>query len=220
MNYIEDIEDKVKSLVNAFRDHKAVLTQCGTLSTLDWRRPGTGVNAVRFVFDSGRYNAVYITGEVGQAIIRPTCRASLWEMAICFTSRTDKLNVNVGYFMEKMATSGDRYEWTSGDWIEDFKNHCEDYGLIPPEDFIDAIEGMWSSPVEFYDDRPPLISEKARKDLEKMDPDYRGWVYDCGKRVNVRIIAWLVALRLAYEQIERIADSERRQLQPNGGRKK
>ena len=27
MNYIEDIEDKVKSLVNAFRDHKAELTQ-------------------------------------------------------------------------------------------------------------------------------------------------------------------------------------------------
>ncbi|MBR3223400.1 MAG: hypothetical protein IKF72_14370 [Kiritimatiellae bacterium] len=209
MNYIEDIEDKVKSFVNVFRDHKAELTQCGTLSALDWRRPGTGVYAVRFVFDSDRYNdAVYITGDFGQAVILPTCRARLREMAIWFTSRTDKLNVNVGYFMEKMATSGDRYEWTRNDWIEDFKKHCEDYGLIPPEDFIDDVEGIWSSSVEFYDDQPPRISEKARKDLEKMDPDYWEWVYDCGKRVDARVIAWLVALRLAYEQTECKADSE------------
>lgn len=204
MNYIEDIEDKVKSFVNAFRDHKAELTQCGTLSALDWRRPGTGVYAVRFVFDSSRYNAVYITGDLGQAVILPTCRASLREMAICFTRRTDKLKVNVEYFMEKMATSGDCYEWTSRDWIEDFKKHCEDYGLIPPEDFIDDVEGMWSSPVEFYDDMPPRISEKARQDLKKMDPDCREWVYDCGKRVSARVIGWLVALRLAAEQIERV----------------
>lgn len=211
MNYIEDIEAKVKSFVNAFRDHKAELTQCGTLSALDWRRPDTGVYAVRFVFDSSRYNAVYITGDLGQAVILPTCRANLREMAICFTSRTDKLaklNVNVGYFMEKMASPSDRYEVARKNWIEDFKKHCEDYELIPPEGFVDDVEGMWSSPVEFHDDQPPRISEKARQDLEKMDPDYWEWVYDCGKRVNARIIAWLVALRLAYEQIERIADSE------------
>lgn len=201
MNYIEDIEDKVKSFVNAFRDHKAELTQRDTLSALDWRRPDTWHYAVRFVFDSSRYNAVYITGDFGNAVILPTCRTSLREMAICFTSRTDKLNVNAEYFMEKTVMSGDRYEWTIANWIEDFKKHCEDYGLIPPEGFIDDVEGVWSSPVEFYDDKPPRISEKARQDLEKMDPDYREWVYNCGKRVHARVIAWLVALRLAYEQM-------------------
>ena len=205
MNYTQDIKKKVKFAIQIFENHKAELTQCGQLSVLDWRRPGSVFYAVRIVFDPERYNAVYITGDLGCAVIRPTCRASLDAMARCFTLRnSDRMvSVNVEYFMEKFETSSDRHEWSEETFIEDLRNQCTVRGLVPPEDLIDTIEVGWSSPVEFFEhDRPPCISEAARQDLRKMDADYAEWIHDCGKRVSLSVILWLVALRLASEQIE------------------
>ena len=203
MKYMEDIGKKVADAVRYFRDNRATLTRHGPFEVLDWRRPDTVVCSVRIEFDVGYPNAAYITGDLGEAIIRPTCKAALADMASCFTRRgkNGDLKVNCGYFMEKLATASDRYEWSREAFVEDFKGRCEEYGLIPPEDFMDEL-GDYFSPVEFFDDKPPVISGDAQRDLEEMDRDYWEWIYDCGKRVSSRVIAWLVALRLAAEQLE------------------
>ena len=203
MKYMEDIGKKVADAVRYFRDNRATLTRHGPFEVLDWRRPDTVVCSVRIVFDIGYPNAAYIRGDLGEAIIRPTCKAALADMASCFTHRGENgdLKVKCGYFMEKIATASDRYEWSREAFVEDFKGRCEEYGLIPPEDFMDEL-GDYFSPVEFFDDKPPVISRDAQRDLEEMDRDYWEWIYDCGKRVSSRVIAWLVALRLAAEQLE------------------
>ncbi len=204
MKYFEDIERKVARCVDSFRNHKATLLRHGFWEVLDWRMPDTGLYAVRIVFDPGP-NAAYITGDLGEAIIRPTCKATLASMASCFTSRDEKgcVKVNVGYFMEKFATASDRYGWCKEDFVEDFKDRCEEYELTPPENFLDDIDNYFS-PVEFFDDQPPVVAEEARCELEEMDADYPEWFYDCGKRVSARVIGWLVAIRLASEHIERV----------------
>ena len=203
MKYMEDIGKKVADAVRYFRDNRATLTRHGPLEVLDWRRPDTVVCSVRIVFDIGYPNAAYITGDLGEAIIRPTCKASLASMASCFTRRGENgdLEVNCGYFMEKIATASNRYEWSREDFVEDFKGRCAECGLTPPEDFLDELDD-YLSPVEFFDDKPPVISVDVQRDLEEMDRDYWEWIYDCGKRVSSRVIAWLVALRLAAEQLE------------------
>lgn len=203
MKYIEDIERKVARCVDSFREHKATLTRHGSLEVLDWRRPNSIFYAVRIVFDHGA-NAAYITGDIGEAIIKPTCKATLASMASCFTRWDEKgeVQVNVSYFMEKFAVASDRYGWSMENFVEDFKARCEEHYLTPPADFLDDLDGYFS-PVEFFDDRPPVVAEKTRSELAEMDADYWEWFYDCGKRVSVRVIGWLVALRLAAEQLER-----------------
>ena len=211
MDYIQDVERKVANAIRLFRDHKAELTHCGTFEVLDWRRPGSGIYAVRIVFDTGRNNVAYITGDLGCAIIRPTCKAALHDMACCFTSRDSdgKMRVDTSYFMEKFETSSCRHEWSKETFVEDFKNQCEQTALEPPENFIEDIESGWYSPVDFFDHtRPPCISERGRKDLAKMDEEYQSWIYDCGKRVSNRVIAWMVALRLASDQVGYKADKQ------------
>lgn len=202
MNYTEDIECKVARCIESFRNHKATLSRHGTLEVLDWRKPDSCFYSVRIVFDPGP-NSAYITGDIGEAIIRPTCAATLASMASCFTRRDENgcVKVNAGYFMEKFATASDRHVWCKEDFVEDFKARCEVYHLTPPEDFLDDIDD-YCSPVEFYDDKAPVVDEETRSELAEMDADYWEWFYDCGKRVSARVIGWLVALRLAAEQIE------------------
>ena len=207
MKYIEDVEKKVADALGYFRDNRATLTRHDSIEVLDWRRPNTVVCSVRMVFDAGRTNAVYITGDLGAAIIRPTCKAALVDMASCFTRwERGSLKVNCGYFMEKIAAASDLYEWSQDAFVEDFKNRCEEYQLTPPDDFLDDRDGYFS-PVEFFDDRPPVVSGDAKRDLEEMDGDYWEWFYDCGKRVSSRVVAWLVTLRLAVEQIGKQQDA-------------
>ena len=61
--------------------------------------------------------------------------------------------------------------------------------------------GIWNDGVECDNEKGITLSDNAKYDLEEIDRDYWEWIYDCGKRVSVRVILWLVALRLAYEAV-------------------
>lgn len=205
MNYEEYIEGTVAEAVKAFSGHEATLRAgMNGIEVLDFRKPGTVCYSLRVVFDHERGGRVYISGDLGEAVVYPTCDATLCGMAECFTRRDKSgvIRVNWGYFLEKVRASSDRYCWDAEAFAHDFKEHCDEYGLTGAEEFLDENLDYWSSGIDVDCTHGVTLSDGAKRDLEEIDRDYRGWVYDCGKRVSARVILWLVALRLAHEAVK------------------
>lgn len=205
VNYEEYDKKIIDKAIKAFECHDVnfrIGLSC--VDVLDFRKPGTVCYSLRVVFDHERGNRVYISGDLGEAVIYPTCPATLQGMAECFTRRDEDgtIHVNWGYFLEKVRAASDRYCWDSDTFTQDFKEHCSQYGISSAEDFLDEHMNVWDNGVDVDDLRGITLSEDAKRELEELDADYWEWVYDCGKRVSPRVILWLVALRLAYEAVE------------------
>ena len=204
MNYEEYIEGTVAKAVKAFSGHEATLRAgMNGIDVLDFRKPGTGCYSLRVVFDHERGGRVYISGDLGEAVVYPTCDATLCGMAECFTRRdkSGEIRVNWGYFLEKVRASSDRYCWDAEAFAHDFKEHCDEYDLTGAKEFLDENLDVWSSGIDVDCVHGVTLSDGAKLDLEEIDGDYREWVYECGKRVSARVILWLVALRLAHEAV-------------------
>lgn len=181
------------------------------IDVLDFMRSdGSVIYNMRVIFDHERTNRVFIAGDLGEAVIYPTCPATLKGMADCFTRRDEEgeIEVNPWYFLEKVAESSDRYEWSYENFREDFDRRVKEYGLILPEDFYEDFIDSWCPDISIDSREGVIASDRAKSALADIDRDYQEWLYDCGKRVSPRVIMWLVALRLAWEAVEK---NERRQ---------
>lgn len=200
----------IESAVRAFKDHKAAYRVSGAgFSVLDWKRPGTIQYWVRMVFDHERDNtmAVYITGDLGEAVVYPTCPASLEDMANCFTSREPggPIDINETYFLEKVKTGNHLFEWGMDEFKEDLREEFvrrfgkdEDQHELN-EFFEEYCDGYLPNVV--IDNGVHITDSFARDALESIFPDWNEWIYSCGKRVSNFVVFWLVAMRLAYEQL-------------------
>jgi hypothetical protein len=202
-NYDAHVIDEA---VKAFAKHETIYTiGLSCIDVLDFREPDSCVYALRVVFDHQRGNRVYISGDLGEAVVYPTCPATLEDMAYCFSSRKDdgSISVNWGYFLEKLRATSDRWQWTPERFWEDFKEHCKEAD-IDADDFIEDYENAYrDSNVEIDARLGVTLSKTAQFELREIAPDYSEWIYDCGKRVSPRVILWLVALRLAFEAVEK-----------------
>lgn len=203
--------DKYESKViqdglRAFAKHVPALTRYGEdIEVLDFRKPGTFFYGFRAVFDRGCANNVYISGDIGEAVVYPTCEASLGGMAECFTSRgrDGGVRVNCGYFLEKVCASSDRYVWSREDFLEDFKEKCRglDEERKGREWIKNHLDAFYPG-VEVDTLRGVTLDDDAKSDLREINYEYHYWVYECGRRVSVRVILWLLAMRLAWEALE------------------
>ena len=201
----EHVRKIIAKALETFSSHKATYKELGGVDTLEFRRPGEICYSLRVVFDHERGRSVYICGDIGEAVIYPTCPATLKDMAACFTRRKadGTISVNWGYFLEKVRCSSDRYDWSEEDFGADFKEECEERGIENAEEFIEEHMNSWDGGIEVDGRNGVKFSERARREMEDYDHDFWEWAYDCGKRVSGRVILWLVALRLASEMIER-----------------
>lgn len=205
MNHEQRVRQYIEHGLKEFKDHKPFIQKLSdSISVLDWRQPDSGFYSLRVVFDNDRGHRVYISGDIGEAVVYPTCDATLDGMATCFTSRKEDgtISVNWGYFTEKVKAASDLVEWDRDDFVEDFKRNCEEKDIELPEDWLDEHMEVWSADIEVDTRNGVKISGTAQSDLEDTDRDYWEWFYDCGKRVALRVILWLVALRLAYEALK------------------
>ena len=219
MNLHEDVANKIRDAERHFKDHVAIhkaIADC-KISILDWREPNSPHYAMRVVFDNERGSRVYISGDLGEAVIYPTCPATLDNFVNCFTMRTKEgfIDLREGYFLEKVKTSSDRYCWSREDFVEDFIARVERYqvdgefhGLDIYEFLEDHVgynggvfEPFYEGGIEIDSDTGIKIDEDVKCVLTEADCDYWEWFYDCGKRINPRIILWLVGVRLAWEQL-------------------
>lgn len=138
--YVEDVRRCIKNAERHFSKHVALWASAGKdIEILDFRRPDSVEYALRVVFDNERGGRVYITGDIGEAVVYPTCAAKLEDMAKCFTSREPdgSLDVNEHYFLEKVMATSDRYVWYTDGFEDDFRAHCRECGADP--DFVDEF---------------------------------------------------------------------------------
>lgn len=191
---------------DVFKDHIAEYKHIGeNFDVLDFRKPGTICYSFRMVFDREYGNAAYISGDMGEAVIYPTCDCTLEGFAKCFTYRNKMgdLDFNEPYFMEKIrAISDGKYEYDLDDFKEDLKDRFDEHGVIEEWDYFEE---------EYLDSFADHVSVYPDS-LIAVDSDTTEWLgdhgigcedlYQCGRRINQRIILWLVAIRLAWEQIQ------------------
>lgn len=139
------MKDAIAAACEKFKNNVATYRRGEQLDILDFQIPGKIEYYLRMVFDHGNSHtsAVYISGDLGEAVVYPTCTPTLEGMANCFTCRRQNgtIDINESYFIEKIKTASNLYTFDSE-------------------------------------------------------------LYDCGRRVHPRIVLWLVALRLAWEQVK------------------
>lgn len=211
-------KDSIESAVRAFKDHEARYVRGESFDVLDWKKPGTRTYWIRMVFDHERSetSAVYITGDLGEAVVYPTCPATLFGMARSFTyKRNDGLvDINENYFLEKVKTGSRLYDWGMEEFQNDLRERFvreygkdEDQGKL--DEFFEEYCDSYFSGVE-VDNGVHFTDYHAKDALEEIFPDCNEWIWECGQRVSPFVVFWLVAMRMAYEQTKEMEDGEKR----------
>jgi len=203
-------KNSIESAVSAFKYHEARYVKGESFDVLDWKKPGTRMYWVRMVFDHERSetSAVYITGDLGEAVVYPTCEATLSGMATCFTRNGSggMVDINEGYFLEKVKTGSCLYNWGVEEFKEDLREmfvreygKYEDQGRL--DEFLEEYCDSYCPGVE-VDNGVHFTDYRAKDAIEEIFPDCNEWIWECGQRVSPCVVFWLVAMRLAYEQVK------------------
>lgn len=207
------MKDAIASACEKFKNNVATYRRGEQLDILDFQIPGKIEYYLRMVFDheNSHTSAVYISGDLGEAVVYPTCTPTLEGMANCFTCRRQNgtIDINESYFIEKIKTASNIYTFDADDFKADLRQVCKDrFGEDAKEceeleEFIEEeIDDFCAHGVTFSSDGV-TIEHDAQERLEEIIPDCEYELYDCGRRVHPRIVLWLVALRLAWEQVKK-----------------
>jgi hypothetical protein len=190
------IKREGECLAREFKDHKASLIGllCTDSVTVDWRKPGTGVMAIRYRID-GKY--LLVTGDMGDAIFA-------WSQPISFRFFA---NCGLDYFKEKCVAKPADIEarffdtWcdhelrlTVDGQLEVMKDDEED-----PEK-IGELQGAFES---FGYDRQEWQQFLCSGNL-KMDGELLSILYNGGYRTHTRCRAMLLGLQMVHKQLEKM----------------
>lgn len=187
-------EKQIEHAKRNFKNHKAKFNQFDGISTLDWRNENGSSNYyIRFIFDEEK-GCLYITGDLGAAVVRLTERATLENLSSYIKS--------VDYFLGKIQCSTDKYAYDA----ELAKQQLEQRLIDSDEEFeaerLEEMQELVTDTLECFDTFKGFnLSDDVEERLSKEDADYWEWIDDIGKKVDTRIILWLVALEMAYNQI-------------------
>ncbi|WP_340389526.1 hypothetical protein [Paenibacillus sp. FSL E2-0151] len=172
-----------------FHNHQATYTDHGVIKELIWRRPESIAYYVRFVFD-GRN--MYVTGDLGEALF-------------CFTETADVHTFNDygnEYFIEKLrAYHEDKYYFDSDiavgslrEWLNDLKTNGVNYDHDEMRELFESARS-----IDRMDEWSDVINDAEW--LHDIDPYYWEWIYSIGKQIQPRLRSYLVALKMASEQL-------------------
>lgn len=176
-----------------FKDHVATYCDYGPIKTLTWAKPGRRDYSVRYVFDTEAHTMT-ITGDIGHAVVCPTCKVDLENCAKSFRW--------VDYFAEKIKASSDMYMYDE----QLAKAQLREY-LLPegtdPED-VPEREELIDRIMEDYDvDQPGvrILDAETANDLNRIDPDAFEWIGTIGRRYHLRVYLWMYGLQLSWKQL-------------------
>lgn len=192
--FTDNRKKQIEHAKRRFRNHKAKFKQFDGISTLDWRnKDGSSNYYVRYVFDEGK-NCLYITGDLGSAVVRLTEIATLESLSSYINS--------VDYFLGKIQCSTDKYAYDEELARDQMKqcliSHDEEY----EDERLEELQEIISDTLECFEESSGFnLSDDVEEHLSKEDADYWDWIYDIGKEVDIRVILWLVGLEMAYDQI-------------------
>ena len=215
----EDIEKELRE--DWFKNHKATLEKLSDdISVLKWREPGTSAYSVKYVFD---YNQIYITGDLGSAILKIYDQIDLKKVA----------KIDIGYFHKKI-TAIDEEKWSFNEDVaierltqeiaQVNEEKAEYLGLDEDGTGIrDALSDEEEKNVNEYDEQIEMfnnmidvarecnsrndwschIYENYIDDLSNYDSDFYEWIFDVGNEYPRSVQAYLIGLKMAYEQLNK-----------------
>lgn len=185
----EAIEKEIRE--HWFKDHKAELKYLGEIQVLNWKRPGTIVYRVRYVFDG---NMMYISGDLGEAVFWLTWKGHVHSFN----------DVHIQYFAEKLqAYNGDRWNFCSEkavkrlrEWLKDIKEYGRDYDHEEMRELFEEARSCgrvqeWTA----------IVNIRA-KFISKLDCDFWEWFYDIGNEYPARLQSYLIGLKMASAQLK------------------
>lgn len=83
--------------------------------------------------------------------------------------------------------------------MQTYENH---YGYVSDEeDFWSSLKNEINEYIYCFDE-PPHYADDLLGFFSDVDDDCCEWLYDCGKRVDMRVYLWAVGYEMAYTQLE------------------
>lgn len=187
------------------KEMKATLVQNDERFTIiDFRRANDYSDFYcNFIVDKER-GVLIISGDLGDCIAD-------WHHPDT-TSNIAKYIKSVGYFIEKMESTSDKYTFRKEDVLEDIKKHIKEY-----EYDLSDYKNKWGidndSEENFYEDLSDELlnsicsnsgfhpSDRLADMFKKLDYEYWEWMYDCGERISFRVYLWIAGFNIACEQL-------------------
>lgn len=191
-----------------FKDHVAKFTDYGNIKILDFQRPGSSEYRIRFLFEEDFYR-LHISGDLGELTASNFKNMNYRDFGFDFSK-------NPYYFEEKIdCHERPIYVYDEDKARKDIEELFEENELSLPdkyyfgneeneafEDFIDAV-------LEDFDDDKGMSPEGYRV-LSEVDNDAWEYASRIGRERTGIIELYLLAFRLAQEDLERQESEDKR----------
>ena len=189
-----------------FKNHVATFTDYGNIKILDFKNPRDSHYRIRFLFEED-YCRLHISGELGELI------ASNYNN-MTFNRFTDFVD-NIGYFEEKIDCHNRPIDYYDEDVArEELVERIKEYELL---DYYDRYSYSWDDDEEeklkyALDDilsdfsQDTGISREGYEVLHELDYDAYKWAYDLGKKKTGILDLYMLAFKLAMEQLKERSD--------------
>lgn len=182
-----------------FKNHIATFTDYGNIKILDFKKSDSSYYRIRFLFEED-YCRLHISGDLGELIA-----TNYYNMT--FDKFTDFVN-NTGYFEEKINCHSRAIYWYDEQAArEKLKEYIDEYSLL---DCVDKY--FWENDEEKLEDilddilsdfsDTTGISGNGYEVLSELDSDAWEWAYDLGKKETGILDLYMLAFKLAMEQLK------------------
>lgn len=192
-----------------FKNHVATLTDYGNIKILDFKRPESNEYRIRFLFEED-YCRLHISGDLGE-LTAMNYNNMIYEKFYQFLNDS-------GYFEQKVEChSRAFYYYDEAKASDELKKYIVDHGFV--DSIVDnswlynseekALQKFLDDVMYDYDDRTGF-SESALSKMEEIGipvyEDYAydsgNYVYDFGKSETGIVELYLLAFKLASEQLK------------------
>ena len=193
-------EKQIEQAKLSFKDHIVNYKRLDGLETVDWRnKDGSSNYYVRYVFDESRC-CLYISGDLGSAVVQLTEKATLKTLS-------NYINM-ISYFVGKIECSTDKYEYpyeaVAADVMAEFEEWSAD--CIEPDE---ADKEKYQELKELFTELPSYcglcdgwdIPDDVIEKLSEYVDEWYEHILHLGRRVDNRVILWLVGMNMAYKQL-------------------
>ena len=192
-----------------FKDHVAKFTDYGNIKILDFQRPDSSEYRIRFLFQEDFYR-LHISGDLGELTARNYRNMNYKDFGPDFSKDP--------YYFEEKIDCHERpiYEYDEDKARKDIKETLEEYELRLPDryyigtdDYAEAFEEFIDEVLEDFDDEKG-ISPEGYRILSDVDDDAWEYAARIGRKRTGIIELYLLAFRLAQEDLKRQESEEKK----------